>query len=71
MLDCGYLEPVYHATGGRKGSRVVDVNKLKQALKDDTVMSYSPRCERRSVTIQFLHKVYKWYIGTKPQYKKY
>lgn len=71
MLDCGYLEPVYHTGGGRKGSRVVDVEKLKQALKDDTVMSYSPRCERRSVNIQFLHKVYKWYIGTKPKYKKY
>jgi hypothetical protein len=67
MIDCGYIEQI----SPRKGCRVVDVDRLKQALKDDTVMSYSPRCERRSVTIQFLHKVYKWYIGTKPKYKKY
>ena len=71
MIDCGYIEPISKVKGNRKGCRVVDVDKLKQAMQDDTVMAYSTRCERRSVTIEFLHKVYKWYIGTKPKYKKY
>ena len=71
MIECGYLEMVYKAKGGRKGCRVVDVDKLKYALKDDTVMSYSSRCQKLSVTIQFLHKICKWYKDVKPKYKRY
>ena len=71
MIECGYLEIVYKAKGGRKGCRVVDVDKLKYALKDDTVMAYSSRCQKLSVTIQFLHKICRWYKDIKPKYKKY
>ena len=67
LADAGYLERI----GERKGFIVNDVDKLKQALKDDTVMSYTTRCQHLSVSIQFLHKVCKWYKGTKPKYKKY
>ena len=67
MLDAGYLERI----SPRKGCLVKDVDKLKQALKDDTVMSYSSRCENISVTIQFLQRVCKWYKEIKPKYKKY
>lgn len=71
MIECGYLEIVYKAKGGRKGCRVVDVDKLKYALKDDTVMSYTTRCQKLSVTIQFLHRICRWYKDIKPKYKKY
>ena len=67
LADAGYLERI----GERKGFIVNDVDKLKQALKDDTVMSYTTKCQHLSVSIQFLHKVCKWYKGTKPKYKKY
>jgi hypothetical protein len=67
MIDAGYLERI----SPRKGCLVKDTDKLKQALKDDTVMSYSTRCQKLSVTIQFLHKVCKWYKDIKPKYKKY
>ena len=71
MIECGYLEIVYKAKGGRKGCRVVDVDKLKYALKDDTVMAYSSRCQKLSVTIQFLHRICRWHKDIKPKYKKY
>ena len=67
MVDAGYLERI----SPRKGCLVKDVDKLKQALKDDTVMAYSSRCEHISVTMQFLQKVCKWYREIKPKYKKY
>ena len=67
MIDAGYLERI----SPRKGCLVTDVDKLKQALKDDTVMSYTTRCQKLSVDIQFLHKVCRWYKDTKPKYKKY
>lgn len=67
MIDAGYLEQI----SPRKGCRVVDVNQLKEALKNDTVMAYSTRCHKLSVTVQFLHRICKWYVDTKPKYKKY
>lgn len=71
LIDAGYLEKISPQPGSRKGSRVVDIHKLKQALKDDTVMAYSSRCQKLSVTIQFLHKVCRWHKDIKPKYKKY
>lgn len=67
LADAGYLERI----GERKGFIVNDVDKLKQALKDDTVMSYTTRCQHLSVSIQFLHKVCRWYKDTRPKYKRY
>ena len=67
LVDAGYVERISQ----RKGCKATDINKLKQALRDDTVMAYTTRCQKLSVTIQFLHKVCKWYKDTKPKYKKY
>lgn len=67
LVDAGYIERL----SPRTGCVAHDLDKLKQALKDDTVMAYTTRCQHLSVSIQFLHKVCKWYKGTKPKYKKY
>ena len=67
MVDAGYLERI----SPRKGCLVKDIDRLKQALADDTVMAYTTRCEHISVTMQFLHKVCKWCKEIKPKYKKY
>ena len=67
MIDAGYLERI----SPRKGCLVKDIDKLKQALKDDTVMAYSTRCQKLSVDIQFLHRICRWHKDIKPKYKKY
>ena len=67
MIDAGYLERI----SPRKGCLVKDVEKLKQALKDDTVMAYTSRCQKNIVTIQFLHKIYQWHKNTRPRFKKF
>ena len=67
LIENGYLIQISE----RKGCYVKDINLLQQAINDDNVMAYTTRCQQRSVTIQFLHEVYKWYIGTKKKYKKY
>ena len=67
LVDAGYIERL----SPRTGCVAHDLDKLKQALKDDTVMAYTTRCQHLSVSIQFLHKVCKWYKSTKPKYKKY
>ena len=67
MIDAGYLERI----SPRKGCLVKDINKLKQALRDDTVMSYSTRCQKNIVTMQFLLRVCQWYKTTKPKFAKF
>ena len=67
MIEAGYLEQI----SPRKGCKVVDVNVLKQALEDDTVIAYTTRCHMVSVTMQFLNKICKWYKDVKHKYKKY
>ena len=67
MIEAGYLERI----SPRKGCLVKDVDKLKQALKDDTVMAYTSRCQKNSVTLQFLHKIYQWHKKARPRFKKY
>ena len=67
MINAGYLEQI----SPRKGCRVVDVHILKQALENDTIISYTTRCHRVSVSMQFLNKICKWYKDVKPKYKKY
>ena len=67
MIEAGYLERI----SPRKGCVVQDVDRLKQALKDDTVMAYSSRCQHNIVTIQFLHKICQWHKNSRPQFKKF
>ena len=67
MITAGYLKQI----APRKGCIVTDVNNLKQAVENNTVLSYSRRIVANSVTIQFLHKICKWYKDIKPKYKKY
>ena len=67
MIEAGYLERI----SPRKGCLVKDVDCLKQALKDDTVMAYSSRCQHNIVTIQFLHKICQWHKNSRPQFKKF
>ena len=67
MIDTGYLERI----SPRKGCFVKDVDKLKQALKDDTVMAYTSRCQHNMVTMQFLIKIYQWHKTIKPKFKKF
>ena len=67
MIDAGYLERI----SPRKGCLVKDIDKLKQALRDDTVMAYTSRCQKNIVTIQFLHKICQWHKQTRPRFKKF
>jgi DNA invertase Pin-like site-specific DNA recombinase len=67
MIQAGYLKEI----APRRGCTVVDAANLKQALESNTITTYSRRIVYLSVTIQFLHKVCKWYNDTKPRYKKY
>ena len=67
MIDAGYLERI----SPRKGCLVKDVNKLKQALKDNTVMAYTSRCQHNIVTMQILMKIYKWRKNSQPKFKKF
>ena len=67
MIDAGYLERI----SPRKGCLVKDVDKLKQALKDDTVMAYTSRCQKNSVSLQFLYKIYQWHKNARPRFKKF
>ena len=67
MIDAGYLERI----SPRKGCLVKDIDKLKQALKDDTVMAYTPRCEHHIVTMQLLIKIHNWHKLSKPRFKKF
>ena len=67
MIDAGYFERISQ----RKGCLVKDIDKLKQALKDDTVMAYSTRCQHHIVTMQLLIKIYKWHKISKPRFKKF
>ena len=71
LIDAGYLEKIGSHPNSRKGTRVVDMDKLKQALKDDTVMAYSTRCRHLVVTMQLLMKIYKWRKTSKPKFKKF
>ena len=67
MVDAGYLERI----SPRKGCLVKDVNMLKQALKDDTVMAYTTRCQHHIVTMQLLIKIHNWHKASKPRFKKF
>lgn len=67
MVDAGYLERI----SPRKGCLVKDIEKLKQALKDDTVMAYTSRCQHHIVTMQLLIKIYQWHRNSKPRFKKF
>ena len=67
MIDAGYLERI----SPRKGCLVKDIDKLKQALRDDTVMAYSSRCQHLVVTMQLLMKIYKWRKDSKSRFKKF
>jgi len=67
MITAGYLQQI----ASRKGCIVVNADNLKQAVENNTVLSYSRRVVELSVTIQFLHKICKWYKDIKPKYKKY
>lgn len=67
MVNAGYLERI----SPRKGCLVKDIDKLKQALKDDTVMAYTTRCQHLVVTTQLLTKIYKWRKYSKPRFKKF
>lgn len=67
MVDAGYLERI----SPRKGCLVKDIDKLKQALRDDTVMSYTTRCQHHIVTMQLLMKIYRWRKDSKPRFKKF
>lgn len=67
MIAAGYLKQI----APRRGCTVMDVDNLKQAVENDTVLSYTRRCIGLSVTIQFLHKICKWYKDIKPKYKRY
>ena len=67
LVDAGYLERI----SPRKGCLVKDIDQLKQALKDDTVMAYSSRCQHNIVTLQFLHKISQWHKNNKPKFKKF
>ena len=67
MIDAGYLKRI----SPRKGCLVKDADRLKQALKDDTVMAYSSRCQHNIVTIQFLHKICQWHKNSRPKFKKF
>ena len=67
MIEAGYLERI----SPRKGCIVKDADKLKQALKDDTVMAYTSRCQHNIVTMQFLTKIYQWYKSSRPRFKKF
>ena len=67
MIDAGYLERI----SPRKGCLVKDIDKLKQALKDDTVMAYTSRCQKNIVTMQFLLHICQWHKAIKPKFKKF
>ena len=67
MIDAGYLERI----SPRKGCLVKDIDKLKQALKDDTVMAYTPRCQHHIVTMQLLIKIHNWHKSSRPRFKKF
>ena len=67
MIDAGYLERI----SPRKGCLVKDADKLKQALKDDTVMAYTPRCQKNIVTMQLLHSIYQWHKNGKSRFKRF
>ena len=67
LIEAGYLERI----SPRKGCIVTDIDKLKQALKDDTVMAYTSRCQKNIVTMQFLHKICQWHKYSRPRFKKF
>ena len=67
MIEAGYLERI----SPRKGCLVKDIDKLKQALKDDTVMAYTSRCQKNIVTMQFLYQIYQWHKNIRPRFKKF
>ena len=67
MVDAGYLERI----SPRKGCLVKDIEKLKQALKDDTVMAYTSRCQHHVVSMQLLIKIHNWHKSSKPRFKKF
>ena len=67
MIDAGYLERI----SPRKGCLVKDIDKLKQALKDDTVMAYTSRCQHHIVTMQLLIKIHNWHKSSRPRFKKF
>jgi hypothetical protein len=67
MIEAGYLERI----SPRKGCLVKDIDKLKQALKDDTVMAYTSRCQKLVVNMQLLIKIYKWRKDSKSKFKKF
>lgn len=67
MIEAGYLERI----SPRKGCIVKDIDKLKQALKDDTVMAYTSRCQHHIVTMQLLMKIHNWHKSIKPKFRKF
>lgn len=68
LIENGYL---VKNPGERKGCNVPDLDKLKLAFKDNNVVSYTSRCRKLSVTIQFLRNICKWHRETQPKYKKF
>ena len=67
MIEAGYMERI----SPRKGCLVKDIDKLKQALKDDTVMSYTTRCQKNIVTLQLLNAICQWHRNGKHKFKKF
>ena len=50
---------------------IKDIDRLKQALKDDTVMSYTTRCKKNIVTLQLLNAICQWHRNGKHKFKKF
>ena len=67
LIKEGYLT----RTSPHGGCRVEDVDKLRNALKNDTVMEYTSRCRKLSVNIELLKRICNWNQSITPKYKRY
>ena len=55
----------------RKGCYVENIDKLKEALKDNNVMAYTKCCQKNIVTMQLLIHIYQWRKNSQPRFRKF
>lgn len=67
LIQYGYFTQISE----RKGCYVEDINKLKEALKDNNVMAYTKCCQKNIVTIQLLIHICQWHKNSKTRFKKF
>ena len=67
LIANGYLQKISE----RKGCRVIDIDRLKLAHKDNNVVAYTKCCRKNIVTMQLLKSIYQWHKNGKTRFKKF